>query len=536
MHVYQKQALGACYFVLCWVFAFDASAAPSHLRGAYDSPAQAPVHCTDSSCFTLTGVEIEGVTLFKADAFAPLYQPYLGRLADLNSLAQIADTITERYRRAGYFLSRAVVPPQNDLASGLARIVVIEGRIAEIAYEGDGADLAGAIIDGLDTTRPTRLQDLERRLTLAGDVPGITVRSRVEPDPHDPAWHRLVVTADRKPVEAYGSIDNRGSQSVGPWQAFTEVAVNSAFVQRDQLGLSLFTTPGDFQKLTQVGLYYGYTQSNGAVWSVNSVVSRRRDGADPKSLELGGDATLISLQYMHPLVRRRGFGLWLDAAFDIGSFANDWPDGGSYSDQTRVLRTGLRSTWDRNHSSSLVELTASFGLNALGASKQSDFERSQPDASGRFTKFNLRLSRYQDFGRNFGLYALAEGQWSADPLFLSEEFSIGGRPIGRGYDYGELIGDHGAGGLLEFRAGTDTRLELVNFVQAYAFIDAGKVWNYNIDPGSQGLSLASTGLGTRITFLDRVTLNIEAALPLTLTPLSQKQKDWRQYFGLSFRY
>src|SRR5262249_38958952 len=150
--------------------------------------------------------------------------------------------------------------------------------------------------------------------------------------------------------------------------------------------------------------------------------------------------------------------LWFDTGFDIGSLSNDWWDGGGYADETRVLRAGFHGFWQSAGSLSQASLKASFGLNLFGASGFSPLERSRPDARGQFTKVNLHLSRYRDLGRYFGVYAALDGQYAVDPLLLSEEFSLGGQPYGRGYDYGELTGDHGIAGLVELRAGLDPHL------------------------------------------------------------------------------
>ena len=78
-------------------------------------------------------VEIVGMTAFTPDHFAP----YTVRLSDRRSTPASWDwaaAITEGYRQAGYFLSRAFVPVQSFKNANACdvRLQVIEGYIAEV--------------------------------------------------------------------------------------------------------------------------------------------------------------------------------------------------------------------------------------------------------------------------------------------------------------------------------------------------------------------------------------------------------------------
>ena len=75
--------------------------------------------------FRLASVDLEGVASLHADELEPAYAAHVGREVSQADLVAIAAAISETYRRAGFHLSRAVVPPQ-DLKHGRLRIQVIE--------------------------------------------------------------------------------------------------------------------------------------------------------------------------------------------------------------------------------------------------------------------------------------------------------------------------------------------------------------------------------------------------------------------------
>lgn len=507
------------------------------LRGSSIAEYEAPVTCVEGSgeCFVLLGVTIDGVSAFSQSELTGLHQAYLARTVSLDDLVHIADAITAHYREAGYFLSRAIVPPQ-DPESGIARIVVLEGRITEIVIEGEGSAQAGPYLRGIDAEPIADLRDLDRRLALANDVPGLNVRSQIEPDPDDPTRHRLVVSTEFRPVQGYAAIDNRGNQDTGPVQAFARVRANSVFLERDQVSLGVMTTPAAPSDYTFAEATYSYTLEDGARVGASVSASQARDGHDVSSPDIGGETQSLSVRYEYPLQRGRVGGLWLGAGFDVRHAENDWTSGGGYADELRVARVSLRGFLNNDGRATNMLVRASFGVDMLGASGRSLVRRSRWDADGEFVALDFHASHYRDLGRYVGVYAAVDGQWADRPLLLSEEFSVGGGAYGRAYDPGEISGDQGAAGLVELRAGYDPDLGPISFLQGYLFYDTAQVWNYNTADNADELSLSSAGAGVRINLEDWLTLRLEFARPLTRTPSDEGDKDWRQFFSMSASY
>lgn len=518
-------------------------AAPDHAIAA-DQPGltgqvgdTAPPSCADAAgeCVTLIGVTIDGATAFTAAELARLYAPYLARSVSVGDLMRIADAITTHYREAGYFLSRAIVPPQ-DAASGVARIVVLEGRISEVVIEGEGRAQTAAFLRGLDASSIANLRELDRRLALASDVPGLSVRSRIEPDPDDPTRHRLIVSTEFRSINGFASIDNRGRHDAGPLQAYGRVRANAALLERGQASFGAFTTPASPSDFTYVEGAYSYSFASGARAALSISVSRAHDGRDMASPEIGGDSQSIYLSYERPLERSRHGGLWLGTAFDLRHTENDWVGGGAYADELRVARVTLRGFLNEDGRASTLVARASFGMDFLGASGPSAARRSRSDADGEFVTLYFHASHYRDLNRYLGVYASIDGQWADRPLLMAEEFSVGGQPNGRAYNAGEILGDSGAAGLVELRAGYDPDLGAVSFLQGYLFYDTAQVWNFNTAVGADELSLSSAGAGIRVTFEDWLTAGLEFARPLTRTPSEESDKNWRPFFSVSAAY
>jgi hemolysin activation/secretion protein len=423
------------------------------------------------------------------------------------------------------------VPPQSG-PPGHARIRVYEGYIDEVQVTGDAAPALESLLAGLTEHRPLRLSDLERRLTLATDLPGVRARSRIEPMLDDPARHHLVVDASLQKWTASLSVDNRGTRDVGPVQATGRAGVNSLIRPGDQLALSVLTVPDDPGEFTQGELSYAAGLANGARLRMAVSASRSRQGTSPLNNAVGNESRAAVVRLAVPLQRGRRQSVWASATFDVRHVEQVYTNGQAYSDDLRVLRAGLQLDRSAGGSYNGGYVLVSRGLNVLGASSQPGLTHSRFDADGQFWKVNVGGSHYNDIGRYAGLYLAADAQWAPKPLLFAEQFAPGGSPYGRAYNYSEIAGDKGLAGLAELRVGWDPKLGPLTFFQTYGFVDAAKTWYVPGRFGSGGsAALASAGGGVRLTF-KRATLRLEIARPLTRTPFETGDKHWRGFMSL----
>ena len=482
----------------------------------------------------LLGVRVLGATVISADRIADVYTDKLAKPVDIEDVAEIAERITAVYRQEGYFLSQAVAGPQ-DLSTGIASITVFEGRISRVTVEGDRADILQPTVNDLANSGPAKLSEIDARLARMREIPGLRVTSQVRPDPDDPGAHELVLDTRFDTDRVFAGLNNWGWERSGPVQAYATYVRNSLLQSRDQVSLNLFTTPGNPEEFTQLGAGYSYGFKGGSRLRSGLTVSLSGQGFDPAGHDPGGESISTWARYERPLSLRRSQSVWFIAGLDIQHKENNWISGGGYKDELRVVRSGLRGTRSIGGTTTRYNVMLSGGLDILGASGPSAINRSRYDADAKFVKLDGSLSHYRDIGKYFGLYTEVSGQFSDEPLLLSEEFTVGGADLGRAYRYGELSGDRGLAAMVELRAGYAPESDLVSFLQGYTFYDAGSVWN--ADPaGWDRDDLSSAGLGMRISFLDSITARLELAKPLTRTPYDEEDRDWRQFFQLSVAY
>ena len=201
--------------------------------------------------FVLSGVDIDGATVYRSDELAKLYEPLLARRISLAEIEGLLAAITRKYHEDGYILSHAVAPPQKvDL--GILKIHVIEGYVARVLIPGAGAG-DGALLR--DYARPVVAQHpltravLERQTLLMGDLPGITVSPTIVPIDEAAGRYELHLAVTRKAVAGSVGFDNRGTDAVGPLESLCHGQLNGLIGNADATRLTFFTVPNQPREL-----------------------------------------------------------------------------------------------------------------------------------------------------------------------------------------------------------------------------------------------------------------------------------------------
>jgi hemolysin activation/secretion protein len=489
--------------------------------------------------FPLVELQIEGATIYRPDQLAALYQPLIGREVGLDEVFKVAEAITLRYRRDGYILSQALLPAQ-EIRDGRVRIVVVEGYIRRYSFSAEppiSAKPIGGYAERILAERPLTARTLERYLLLMNDLPGVTARVTLLPSDAAGASD-MVIEAGEKKVDAYLTLDNRGTRFLGPAEGQAGVRLNALFGLGAALGLrGLVTAPPSELRLGELN---GEIPIGSDGWRAGFRVARSdtRPGSTLRPLDVDGASTSVTADLTYPLRRSR------EGSLSITGRAT-WREAQTRSFQTviseddlRVL--GLAANWDVTDSWRGVTLAygeIAQGLEALGASRSGSASLSRAAGRPDFTKFSGGLTRVQGLLEGINLRADLEGQYAFAQLLASEQFGIGGARIGSAYDPSEVIGDHGLAGRLELQWTPQLgELPVLRGVQLYGYYDLGRVWRIDGNPGGLPQSLASAGGGLRVSLLGGLSGYAEITQPLTLTPATEGNRDPRFFFSITTQF
>jgi hemolysin activation/secretion protein len=125
-------------------------------------------------------IVVEGGFPELKDATAALAAPLEGRRVSLAQIYALANAIEQAYAGEGFVLARVAVPPQKLSRRGPLRLIVVDGFIEAIDAKGLPERQRAAIVaraSSLIGQRHLRLSEIERRLLLAADLPGASLKS-----------------------------------------------------------------------------------------------------------------------------------------------------------------------------------------------------------------------------------------------------------------------------------------------------------------------------------------------------------------------
>ncbi len=499
--------------------------------------------------FKLDRLAVSGSSVYGDQQIANLFQNYLGHVISLADLQQIADTITLKYRRDGYILSKAVIPAQQ-IKSGVVNIRVVEGYVNSVDIQGDpkGArELLAAYGDHIKAARPLNIKTLERYALLANDIPGMDIKTIISaaqpptnvmaPSDITSGAADLTFIASQHTASGYLSYDNHGTKYLGPEQITLGSSVNSIFRSGDQTSIQGLVTEHTHE-LQYINVSHKTPLgTNGATFNLAANYTRTNPGFHLEPFDVQGRSEYVSAGISYPIIRERNQSLFLNTSLDALNNKTDLAafNAKLYEDHIRSLRIG--ATYDKaDRWLGINELGGqlSQGLKIFDASKDNSILNSRPDGRSDYTKANLNLSRLQGLPKNFSLLAAVTAQYALTPLLSAEQFSYGGSQFGQAYDPSEITGDRGIAAKVEIRYDTYPGLRVLNNVQYYTFYDIGKVWNIDHNNGqTANQSGSSTGLGVRAYFTKYFSSTLELAKPLTRTVATMSDKDARVFFSVA---
>ena len=476
-------------------------------------------------------IRVVGATRIPTAAFAQAIEPYLGRPLEQADLVRLATDIAGVLRRSGYGLATAWVPAQ-DMVGGILTVQVDEGRIDEIRASGPAADLVEQRLSGLTGSQPVRTDRLERQLLLAGDLAGLWVGdARLVRE-----GGRNILTVETRYDRLRGQvrIDNWGTRSVGPLRAWGEVEANGVAARGDSLLVGAATTPldpGEFQLVE--ARYRVPVGPGGTMIGFGGYVGRTRSDSETND-DLAGDSSEFEVEASQPLTRSRDASVWLTGRLELRD--------------SRLDRGGIPLREDR-----IVSATASLygsgklaggrlrgrlslvqGLDLLGATRRGDPLASRANAGGVFTKLEAWAEYVRPLGGGFSLELATRSQVADGPLLSGEEMGLGGPQFLRAFDYRERSGDEGVAASGELRFDLKDFAGRADKVQLYGYADGGRIRNLGITSRSRG-TLASAGLGARITLDRRWEAGLELGVPLTDGAEDQNPRP-RFSFSLTRRF
>lgn len=505
------------------------------------TPSSAPSGA-ENITFTLKEISISGVSAFTAEDLAPYYNDKLGQTVTLADMYDIKDSLTRKYRNAGYILSQVVVPPQT-VEDGTFELRAIEGRIDQITIDTKSeklnipqiqdiaSNLQGAILDA---------KELERYILLLNDMAGVTARSVLSPSKTVTGASDLTIIIEHDTFEATTSFDNYGSRFLGVYQLGLSATTNSFFGMNERISAQ-FVQAGDRKDIDELlfgsVIYEQPINKYGTQIRLAGSYTSTEPGSTLDDFDVLGQSQFLGATLTHPIMRSRAFNWSGRLGFDLRDVnsKNDL-EPVTREDRIRSVRIGSRFQFSDNLIGvgvNALDFQYSQGLSAFGASHKGEPDNTRANGDPSYKKFEVQAQRLQRIAPKVNVLVAASGQLAASALLSSEEFGVGGRNFGRAYDSSAIVGDDGIAGKVEAQWNTPRPINHIKDYQLFSFYDIGQVWDQDATTSDgKRESLASTGLGVRASLTETTKADFSVAVPLTRPRDAGNDNDPRFYFSL----
>lgn len=490
--------------------------------------------------FELSVIELSGNTVYSKPELSDTWSQQLNKTISLKELYAIADRITAFYRNEGYILTQAIIPPQK-INNGSVLIKVIEGHVSDVLIEGDmqgRADLFDEWAEKIKASKPLNNSVLERYTLIGSDLSGTKVKSIIRPSKTIPGTSEVVLNIEHNKMTGSFTLDNRGTETSGPYQSSLNVNTNSLFNQFGGLNVS-YLVAEQGNELKYLSAQYNHPiNSEGLKLNITTNMSESSPGGTIEQLEIESDNLTFTAGLSYPIIRSRNKNLSVESNFIYRDSKSKTLGLLQSEDRTRAINLGLTYDYaDKWQGVNSLSIKLTKGLNVLDATETGSANLSRAEGQSDFTKLNISLSRQQELSNGFSLLFATSIQKTNDALLSSEEFGYGGDQYGRAYDSSTITGDEGFSAKAELKYTNKLPLSAYNYYQLYTFYDVGSI-SSNKTTSNTTTAGSSYGAGIRFGITKKVTGNIEVAQPLSkeLSTLNSQSDTPRWFSNLNIQF
>lgn len=435
-----------------------------------------PAPVSQTSAFVAKRLQVTGARayteseLVKVSGFEP------ERAVTLQMLSDMADKITQRYRRDGFLVARAYLPAQQ-IKDGVVTIAVLEGQYGQINVNNTStvdSQLPRDVLSGLNTGDPIVTDPLEERLLLLSDVPGVQVRSTLVPGASVGLSDLIVEVKPGERISGSVDVDNAGNRYTGENRVGVTLNLNNPTHRGDLITLRGLTSGTGLQ---YVRAAYQVPVGRGRVGVAYGNLSYAL-GHEFQALDAKGHARIATLFGSYPMVRSRHTNVNVGLSLDSKVFQDRVDAIPSVTDKRAQVATATvygdhRDTLGTGGLSS-YSLAWSNGNLHLQTPAASTLDASTASSNGSYNKLAFAVSRLQQTTMDsISFFASLSGQVASKNLDVSEKMELGGMYGVRAYPEGEAYADEGY--LVTLEARKRLPIDVSGQVHMAAFFDTGAV-------------------------------------------------------------
>jgi len=474
----------------------------------------------------ISNFSFRGNTIFSHGELSDIIAGFRDKELTLSGLEIATATVTNAYRKRGYFLASASIPPQTITPGGTLIIEVMEGILENISVETmhpnnkTDKSILEYYAHHIPTNYPLNDASLTAMIMRTNELPNITSRIMLEPGSRPGTTKATLLVTEGKPYSFLLNIDNYGNQTTGENHLSGTMNLYSPLRIGDEFNLRIQTTTTGNLLTIQTG-YTMPLMSYGTKLRCNYSHVGYEMGGVFKPLKAEGSAQNLSISLSHSIVRKKNLIMNATIAGEESILNDEIASTASINQRlNRSFQAGISGiTMDSKPNGNGGFTSFSLGM-VKGQLHIINAETLVIDQSsdglhinGCYTKINMALARSQPLTHRFSLQTGTYGQWSNKNLGSSEQLSLTGPGAVRAYQINESSADRAMISTIELSWRFDSTGELPGQLEFSAFMDHGYAALHTTplpDSGKNIQNLAGAGFG--IKWFDTNNYNLQSTV------------------------
>ena len=509
----------------------------------------------------VTDILFDGNIKYSSDELKKSIENFISQELNYDDLLNVTNIISNYYRTRG-FLATAYLPEQN-INEGIIIIKIVEGKLGKIIIDTGSSEINLSkkrikrfINNKLEKESVLNIGQLDKNIRQINSLYGINAIAELQ-EGENFGETDIKIQIFNKPMFSGSTItNNHGSRSSGTGRLSNSINIDGLFNLGERFIFSS-TMTGDvlnedqYEKSNYYALSAIFPLGHNGLQATFRTSKMEYKLSDPfDSTKPSGYSTEYNVTLSKKLIETLRFNLNSSLSLSRNDYVNNLNTGNnSDKDTTKaLLNVGFDKT-DNAFGGGVNFGSISFSLGDVDLTdNQTNFETDQTttDTNGRNLKSNLILNRLQNLNQKTNLLIKFNGQYAADNLDGSDQFSLGGVNGVRAYPSSEASGDLGFVTNLELKRNFDK-------FEGTLFYDYGKIklhkhlyenWNSTNPKLKNNYILRGWGFALDATIFKDINFNATYAFTIGNNPGSDTEtkdvdgltKGNRAYFSLTKNY
>ena len=492
--------------------------------------------------FDIWELQVEGNTLLDRVLIERTVYPYLGSAKTIGDVDAARHALETFYRDSGY-ATVVVDIPEQEVAQGIVRLKVVEGKVERVRVVGSRYFSLGRITEGVPALAQGQVPNvpaLQAQLQeLNQATPDRTVTPVFRPGRAPGTVEVELRVKDELPIHGDFELNDRNSLNTTKLRAMATLRYANLWQREHSASLMFQTAPENTDDVQVVAGTYVWPLGNGNVFAAYAVDSKS-NVASAGDLSVIGNGNIYGTRYIKTLAGPDSYFHSATFGIDYKDFEEDIAplDGPGFNTPISYLNfmTQYRGTLISQRSKLSAGLSANFGLRGLGNTEE-EFENKRFKAKPNYIYFGAFGEYTRDFSNGMQAIVALDGQIADSPLVSNEQFGAGGAESVRGYYESQSLGDDGVIGNFELRSPSYARhVPHLRDLRFLVFADAAKLVVREALPGQvDGFELYSTGVGFRLQAEKGFDASFDWAWPLR-DATDVNKGDSRAHFRLHYGF